>query len=71
MAIQVEQVPRLSPREVRERMRAGSRRVYLVCAYDDEAMYREYAIDGALSLGELERRLDSIERDAELVFYCA
>jgi hypothetical protein len=63
-----EDVPRVTPREVRERMEAGAD-VRLVCAYDDEAKCRELALQGAVPLAELEGR--DVDPSAELVFYCA
>jgi len=71
MSLHVEQVARVTPREVREKMRSAPDRVHLVCAYPDEARCRQFSIDGALSLTELQRRLDTIVRDSILVFYCA
>jgi hypothetical protein len=63
-----EEVPRVTPREVRERMASGAE-VRLVCAYDDEEKCKELALQGAVPLTELEGR--DLDPSAELVFYCA
>jgi hypothetical protein len=63
-----EEVPRVLPREVRERVESGAD-VRLVCAYDDEEKCRDLALEGSMALSELERR--DVDPSAELVFYCA
>ncbi len=68
--IDKQEVPRVSAQAVRQ-MRTRGDQVHLVCAYDDEEKCRQFELEGALSLGEFERRIDEIERDDELVFYCA
>ena len=65
-----QQVRRITPAEVRQKLKSG-RRVYLVCAYDDEEKCRQLRLDDALTLGEFQRRFDTINPDDELVFYCA
>jgi hypothetical protein len=65
---QPEEIPRVLPREVRERIESGAD-VRLVCAYDDEEKCRELALEGAVALAELERR--DLDPAVELVFYCA
>ena len=68
---EIQEVPRLSPREVLQKMRGKSGRVLLVCAYDDEEKCRRFQLDGSITLAELEMRLSSLWPDDELVFYCA
>jgi len=43
----------------------------LVCAYQDEGKCRDIAFPGALTLQELERRLDQLPSGQEIIFYCA
>jgi rhodanese-related sulfurtransferase len=43
----------------------------LVCAYDSEEKFRQHHLEGAISLDELQSRLDSLPKDRELIFYCA
>ena len=63
-----EEVRRVTPREVRERMASGAP-VRLVCAYDDEEKCRANALDGSIPLAELER--SDVDPSQQLVFYCA
>lgn len=62
-------IPRISPRETRERVKAGT--ALLVCAYDDEDKFKTVRLEGALSLSELREREKSLPRDQEIIFYCA
>ena len=50
-------------------MEAG--RALLVCAYEDESKCRRMRLENAISLGELQRRIESVPRDQTLIFYCA
>lgn len=68
---EAQQVPRLSPQEVRQRLRSKAGKVHLVCAYDDEEKCRQLRLDGSISLAEFERSIDRVRKDDELVFYCA
>jgi len=43
----------------------------LVCAYDDPEKWEHYRVEEAISLHELRRREPSLEKDRELIFYCA
>lgn len=69
--LNVDQIPRVTPREVREKMSATPRRVHLVCAYADDAKCRQFPIEGAETVSGIEARRDTLERDSILVFYCA
>jgi hypothetical protein len=51
-------------------MRSGEP-VLLVCAYENEAKFREAALEGAISYNAFEEQRPSLPRDTELVFYCA
>lgn len=62
-------IPRLSPAEVRQRLRDDG--ALLVCAYDDDSRCREASIDGAITLQELKRRERELDPAQKLVFYCA
>jgi len=43
----------------------------LVCAYDDDAQWNKYRIEGAISLSALKAQEPSIPKDREIIFYCA
>ncbi len=64
-----EDVLRTPPAEARRRVQTG--RALLVCAYEDDAKYQSLKLEGSISLHELERRLPSLPRDQEIIFYCA
>jgi rhodanese-related sulfurtransferase len=43
----------------------------LVCAYDDETKFHQFHLAGAISFPEFEARARSLEKDREVIFYCA
>jgi rhodanese-related sulfurtransferase len=43
----------------------------LVCAYDKDEDFRKNQLEGAISLSEFRRRLDSFPKDENVIFYCA
>ena len=61
---------RVSPKDVWERVRAGSD-LLLVCAYDDDAKCRANNLKGAMTFTDFRSRADSLPKDQEVVFYCA
>ena len=64
-----ENVLRIAPAEARRRVQTGG--ALLVCAYEDDAKYQNLKLDGSMSLHELEKKLPSLTRDQEIIFYCA
>jgi rhodanese-related sulfurtransferase len=58
----------LSAQEVRKKVEQGSG--LLVCAYDDEDKFKRNHLAGAISLAEFRSR-PSIDKDQEIIFYCA
>ena len=60
---------RLSPRQTREKILAGS--ALLVCAYEDDDKFKTNHIDGAISFSEFQSRLPSLSKEQEIGFYCA
>jgi hypothetical protein len=67
--IRPEDVERVGVDEARREVEAG--RALLVCAYDDEAKYRQLRLENAIALHDLQRRVDSVPRNQTLIFYCA
>ena len=64
-----EQIERVSVDAARREVEAG--RALLVCAYEDESKCRQMRLANALTLHDLQRRVDSVPRNQALIFYCA
>lgn len=62
-------ITRVSPAQARERLRSGT--ALLVCAYDDEELCRRNRLEGALSMKEFTSRLSTLDKNQEIIFYCA
>ena len=62
-------VLRITPAEARRRVQTGQ--ALLVCAYEDDAKCQNLKLEGSMSMLELEKKLPSLTRDQEIVFYCA
>lgn len=62
-------VPRISPAEARRRVQQGQ--ALLVCGYEDDSKCRAMALEGAITVSDLQRRLGSLPKSQELIFYCA
>jgi hypothetical protein len=63
------EIQRISAEEARRRRQAGQ--ALLVCAYEDDSKCRAMALEGAITVNELKRRLPSLPKSQELIFYCA
>jgi len=66
---QGQSVERISPEEAWRDVAGG--RALLVCAYDDESKCQRLRLEGAITLHDLQRRLESVPKSQELIFYCA
>lgn len=60
-------VQRIDPSEAIERIQSGA---LLVCAYEDETMFRKNHLHGALSLQDFAARYPHGGYDKEIIFYC-
>lgn len=60
---------RIPPEEVHEKVMSGN--ALLVCGYDDADKFSANHLEGAISLSEFKSRLPSLEKDQEIIFYCA
>jgi hypothetical protein len=60
---------RINPEEAYRKVKTGE--AILVCAYDDEATFQTMRLDMAISLGEFQKRLPTIPKAQEIIFYCA
>ena len=45
-------------------------RALLVCAYAEEEKCSQMMLEGAMNMADFERRLPSLRKDQELIFYC-
>ena len=61
---------RISPQDVHSKLQAGDPTL-LVCAYANDEKFKENALEGAISYGDLQSKLTSLATDNEIVFYCA
>ena len=62
-------IQRTTPEKVHPDLQAGE--LLLVCAYDDDAKYRQYCLEGSISLSAFQKQMSSLEKSTEIVFYCA
>ncbi len=53
------------------RRQTASGEALLVCAYEDEAKCRKVELEGSISLKKLQSSLDSLQKEKEIIFYCA
>jgi len=63
------EIRRVTPAEARVRVMAG--KALLVCAYADEAMCRQMRLENGLTLQEFEQKLPALDKEQEIIFYCA
>jgi rhodanese-related sulfurtransferase len=63
-------VKRIGAEEAHEHLESDPEAL-LVCAYDDDAKFQHNHLAGAISLNDLESSADSLDRDREIIFYCA
>jgi hypothetical protein len=59
----------IDPTQAREKVKAGHAR--LVCAYDDEEKCRKILLDGAVPMSRLRAELPRVDKDEEIILYCA
>jgi hypothetical protein len=60
-------VERIAADEAHKRVRDGS--ALLICAYDSDAKFKRFHLEGALSLSEFESKSASVPAEKELIFY--
>jgi hypothetical protein len=63
------EVRRIVPAEARRKVSSGE--ALLVCAYESEALCRRNRLEGGISLAEFTARLPSLDKEQEIIFYCA
>ena len=63
-------IERIGVTDARNRMKSGD--ALLVCSYDDETCRgRGVLLEGAILLSDLEKKLPSLSKEREIIFYCA
>lgn len=64
----MEGVVRVPPREAYEKVKAGQ--ALLVCAYESDARFEKFHLEGAISFNEFKARFPSLPVTQEVIFYC-
>jgi hypothetical protein len=62
-------IPQVSAEEARFKMSRSE--ALLVCAYEDLSSYQSKQLEGAISFQEFRTRASSLDREREIIFYCA
>jgi hypothetical protein len=60
-------IERISVEDARVEVEAG--RALLVCSYEDDKC-RSKLLEGSMVRGDFEKRLPSLPKDQEIIFYC-
>ena len=64
------EVGRIGVTDARNNTKSGS--ALLVCSYDDETCKgKGVLLEGAILLSDFEKKLPSLAKDREIIFYCA
>ncbi len=63
------EVNRVVASDIKSEVESGS--TLLVCAYDDDAKFNSFHLQGAIALSEFKSKLSDLAKDTQLVFYCA
>lgn len=58
-------IERISP----EQAHGKAKQALLVCAYEDEAKYRMFNLEGSISLAAFQSRMASLPKTQEIIFY--
>jgi hypothetical protein len=62
-------IPRVSAEEAR--FKVSRSEALLVCAYEDLSSYQSKQLEGAISIQEFRTRASSLDRERDIIFYCA
>jgi hypothetical protein len=61
--------PRIEVEDVHQKLESGQNTL-LVCGYDSDEKFRQYHLEGAISLKDFHTMEQSLQKDREIVFYC-
>jgi rhodanese-related sulfurtransferase len=59
---------RISPEVTRKKVKQSE--ALLVCAYEEDKKFRNMRLEGAISYNEFKKKLSSMPKDQEIIFYC-
>jgi rhodanese-related sulfurtransferase len=62
-------IPRVSAEEAHSKVSKSE--TLLVCAYEDPSSYQSMHLEGAISIQEFRTRVSSLDKEREIIFYCA
>ena len=60
---------RISSQDTYKKVKAGE--AIFVCGYEDDAKFKTFRLEMAISLSEFINKLATLSKDQEIVFYCA
>ena len=60
---------RISPQEAYKKAKEGE--AIFVCGYEDDAKFKTLRLEMAISFSEFLKKLPSLSKDQEIIFYCA
>ncbi len=63
------EVRRIEPGDARGKV--ISKEALLVCGYEGEEKFRTYRLEGAMPLEDFWAKLPSMNKNQEIIFYCA
>jgi len=63
------EINRVFASSIKARVESGA--TTLVCAYDDDAKFSSFHLEGAIPLSEFKIKIQDLAKDTHLVFYCA
>ncbi len=63
------EIVRVPPEEARPRVQRGE--ALLVCAYENPQTFLTMRLEGALSFQDFRNMVPSLDREMEIIFYCA
>ena len=63
------EMARIAPAEARRAVTAG--KALFVCAYESEETCSSMLLENGMTLGQFQEQLPRLDKDQEIVFYCA
>ncbi len=63
------EVKRISAEATRAAVVGG--KSLLVCAYQSDEKFQSFHLEGAISFSDFEKRIDELEKNTGIIFYCA
>jgi len=60
---------RISSQDTYKKVKSGE--AIFVCGYEDEAKFKAFRLEMAISFSEFLKTLPALSKDQEIIFYCA